>query len=160
MSAEDLSFRAFSGLTLVCRRREFERYDDNKDNIIDKFEFQKFVAADKIPFEQVAESSGTLTYSDFIEYKITGKLRNEKVCVCPRRHRSLFFIFPNLQSRFVGLGWIKAEIRRNGSLQQRSWSEILRFQQNAAELGSPSEADGRLRCNCCRLEGTCRRPAP
>jgi hypothetical protein len=53
-------------------------------------EFDEFVQKCNVPQQQVDESAGQLTYAEFVEYKITGKLKNVKVnCVKPI---SLIFI--------------------------------------------------------------------
>lgn len=74
----DMMDDALNGLDFDAATEDFEAYDENRDNVIDKFEFHRFTVAAKIPQDQVAESSGILTFTDFIEYKITGKLKNEK----------------------------------------------------------------------------------
>lgn len=57
---------------------EFLGLDQNRDGVIDGTEFDRFTVQCTVAQKQIDEGMPALTFSDFVEYKITGKLKNVK----------------------------------------------------------------------------------
>eukprot|EP00300_Choanocystis_sp_HF-7_P002185 c11698_g1_i1.p1 GENE.c11698_g1_i1~~c11698_g1_i1.p1 ORF type:complete len:295 (+),score=39.29 c11698_g1_i1:2-886(+) len=60
---------------------EFNKYDTNSDGVIDGDDWAKLVADRGASRQQIEESLPTMIFAEFVDYKITGKLKNVKVLI-------------------------------------------------------------------------------
>eukprot|EP00301_Raphidiophrys_heterophryoidea_P023731 c7499_g2_i1.p1 GENE.c7499_g2_i1~~c7499_g2_i1.p1 ORF type:complete len:324 (+),score=70.47 c7499_g2_i1:102-974(+) len=66
------------GLEWEALYEEFFKLDENKDGVVDGEEFDRFTAQCNVAQKQIDEGMPAVTFTDFVEWKITGKLKNVK----------------------------------------------------------------------------------